>query len=116
MFISTIGSAACLYLFTASKNATGHLAASCVAQFLGNIMWGVLYSYTTEVYPTQIRTLGFAVASSLGRVGGAIAPLLAGILIEHQISLALYTSTGILLLASVCMIFLPIETRGQIVC
>ena len=77
------------------------------------VRWGVLYSYTTEVYPTPVRTIGFGVASAFGRVGGAIAPITAGLLIEKNVSIALYVSSGIVASVALCVVLLPIETRGK---
>jgi putative MFS transporter len=37
--------------------------------------WGVVYTYTPELYPTRLRTTGAGAASSMGRVGGILAPL-----------------------------------------
>ena len=113
MALSTFGTAACLYLFTLFTTSQGQLAISCLAQFLGNILWGVLYSYSSEVYPTPARTLGFGIASALGRVGGALAPLLAGRLLQVQLSLTLHVSALIVVLSGIGMALLPIETKGR---
>jgi putative MFS transporter len=76
-------------------------------------MWGTLYTYTTEVYPTTLRTIGFGLSSSLGRIGGAIAPVISGRLIEENLYITLHVSSTILVIVGCLMIFLPLETRGQ---
>ena len=43
--------------------------------------WGVIYTYTPELYPTYIRALGSGYAAGFGRIGGIIAPALVGSLI-----------------------------------
>ncbi|KAL9268642.1 Organic cation/carnitine transporter 7-like protein [Drosera capensis] len=37
----------------------------------------VVYVYAPEIYPTSVRTTGLGVASSMGRIGGMICPLVA---------------------------------------
>src|SRR2546429_4117545 len=36
--------------------------------------WGVLYSYTPELYPTSVRASGFGVAAAVARIGGVVGP------------------------------------------
>lgn len=36
--------------------------------------WGVVYTYTPELYPTRVRGTGAGWASAVGRVGGILAP------------------------------------------
>lgn len=76
-------------------------------------MWGTLYTYTTEVYPTALRTVGFGFSSSMGRIAGAIAPVISGLLIENSLYGALHFSSSILIFIGVLMIFLPLETKGK---
>ena len=77
--------------------------------------WGVLYSYTSEVYPTKSRTLGFGISSSFGRLGGAMAPLITGAILEYNQVLPLYISTGMLSLCALLIIALPLETKKTLV-
>jgi putative MFS transporter len=111
--ISTLGSSCCLYIFTVDTSSQAQWIVSCVFQFLGNCMWGTLYTYTTEVYPTALRTIGFGFSASIGRVAGATAPVISGFLIEKDLYIALHVSSSILILTGLLMIFLPLETRGQ---
>src|SRR5205085_115958 len=43
--------------------------------------WGVVYSYTPELYATSVRATGSGVAAAVGRVGGIIGPYLTPVLI-----------------------------------
>lgn len=45
--------------------------------------WGVIYTYTPEMYPTSIRGLGSGWAAGFGRLGGMLAPMLVGIMIAQ---------------------------------
>lgn len=100
-------------MFTIDTSSRAQWIVSCIFQFLGNCMWGTLYTYTTEVYPTALRTIGFGFTSSIGRVAGAMAPVISGLMIEKDLYLALHVSSSILILIGCLMIFLPLETKGK---
>ncbi|KAI8813352.1 major facilitator superfamily domain-containing protein [Cladochytrium replicatum] len=113
MALSTFGTAGCMFLFTVARESDyGRLAAGCLASLLQNIMYGVIYSYTPEVFNSKVRGTGTGVASALGRTVGAAAPLLSGLLYSLNSSLPLFVASTILVLAGFCMVALPIETRG----
>ena len=40
--------------------------------------FGVIFNYTAELYPTQIRATGFGFCSAMGRIGSIAAPLVIG--------------------------------------
>jgi MFS family permease len=75
-------------------------------------MYGILYSYTPEVFETRIRGKAVGLASGMSRLSSACGPLLTGFLLQFGISVPLYTSSGLILLAALFMWFLPLETRG----
>ncbi|XP_047166939.1 organic cation/carnitine transporter 7 isoform X1 [Vigna umbellata] len=74
----------------------------------------IVYIYAPEMYPTSVRTTGVGIASSVGRIGGMICPLVAVGLVHgcHQTAAVLLFEI-IVLLSGICVIFLPIETMGQ---
>ena len=47
----------------------------CLLSFFNLGAWGVLYTYTPEQYPTNIRAFGSGWASAVGRMGGIVAPI-----------------------------------------
>ncbi|KAH8158269.1 hypothetical protein CIB48_g9975 [Xylaria polymorpha] len=76
--ISTLVSAVFLYLFvTLGTTPTAQLFFTSVEAFCQNIMYGVLYAFTPEIFPAPVRGAATGVASFLNRVTGLLAPLLA---------------------------------------
>ena len=112
MVISTFGTAIALYSSTYFTSNTGQIICSCAATFLQNIMWGVIYAYSPEVFSSSCRGTGVGLASGLSRIFGSIAPLVTGVLLGMGMNVPLYVSAGSIGLAGVCMVLLPIETRG----
>jgi MFS family permease len=112
--ISTLVSAIFLFLFVAFGNSPiSQLFISCVEAFSQNIMYGVLYAFTPEIFPAPVRGAGTGVASFLNRVTGLMAPVLAANVPGDGTKTPIYLS-GVLILASFMgMCLIPIETRGR---
>ncbi|XP_051215254.1 organic cation/carnitine transporter 7 [Lolium perenne] len=75
--------------------------------------YAVLYIYGPEIYPTSCRNTGVGVATSVGRIGGMVAPLIAVGLLEncHQKE-AVFIFDVVLFLAAVACALFPLETKG----
>ncbi|KAB1213095.1 Organic cation/carnitine transporter 7 [Morella rubra] len=74
----------------------------------------VVYIYAPEVYPTSVRTTGVGVASSVGRIGGMVCPLVAVGLVQgcHQTaSIVLFEI--IIFFSGICVVLFPFETKGR---
>lgn len=71
------------------------------------------YIYAPEIYPTSVRTTGVGVASSMGRIGGMISPLVAVGLVKgcHQ-TLAVLLFVGVALASGIAVLLFPFETKG----
>lgn len=74
----------------------------------------IVYIYAPEMYPTSVRTTGVGIASSVGRIGGMICPLVAVGLVHgcHQTAAVLLFEI-VSLVSGICVMFFPIETMGQ---
>ncbi|XP_058197688.1 organic cation/carnitine transporter 7 isoform X2 [Rhododendron vialii] len=74
----------------------------------------IVYIYAPEIYPTSVRTTGVGVASSVGRVGGMVCPLVAVGLIHscHQTA-AIVLFEIVVFLSGTCVLFFPFETTGR---
>lgn len=78
-----------------------------------NVMYGVLYAYTPEVFPAPCRGTGTGIASLLNRIAGITAPALAAQIGGVSPHAPIIAAGACYLAASVSMILLPIETRGK---
>ncbi|KAF2309178.1 hypothetical protein GH714_001057 [Hevea brasiliensis] len=74
----------------------------------------VVYIYAPEIYPTSVRTTGVGAASSMGRIGGMLCPLVAVSLVQgcHQAA-AVLLFVGVVFLSGICVSFFPLETKGR---
>ncbi|EON67211.1 hypothetical protein W97_06464 [Coniosporium apollinis CBS 100218] len=113
MAISTVISGIFLYLFTTSTNSDVQLAFSSLEAFFQNIMYGVLYAYTPEVFPAPNRGTGTGISSFLNRIAGLCAPIVAIYAGEANPAAPIYASGALFFAASIAMLALPIETRGK---
>ncbi|KAJ5601443.1 hypothetical protein N7510_010977 [Penicillium lagena] len=113
MAISTLITGVLLFCFTASSNSNVQLACSCIEMFFQNIMYGVLYAYTPEVFPAPNRGTGTGIASCLNRIAGLCAPIVAIYAGSGNPNSPIYASGALMLAAFVAMCLLPIETRGK---
>jgi MFS family permease len=113
MAISTLLSGIFLFLFTLSSKSDYQLAFSSIEAFFQNIMYGVLYAYTPEVFPAPNRGTGTGISSFLNRVAGLCAPIIAANIPNANPNAPIYVSGALILAAFVAMVCLPIETRGK---
>lgn len=111
--LSTLVSAVFLFAFVVwGTSSTMQLIFSCISAFSQNIMYGVLYAYTPEIFPTPVRGAGTGVASFLNRVTGLLAPILAATVPGDAAATPIYMSAVLIFLAFVGICYIPIETRG----
>ncbi len=83
------------------------------AFFLGSGSTSI-YTYTPELYPTEIRTTAMGLASAMGRAGGILLLLTFGIFSVLQGRLALFVvSDGLLLLSIVAVALFGPNTKGR---
>jgi nitrate/nitrite transporter NarK len=72
-----------------------------------------IWLFVCQIYPTSVRSTGIGVASSMGRIGGMICPLVAVSLVQgcHQTA-ALILFVCIIFVAGCCVMLFPFETKG----
>ena len=95
-----------------SFSSTAITALLYIARGSGVSYTWIFFVYVPEVYPTDIRSIGFGVGSTFIRFGGMITPYIAEVLLDNSVSLALGVYIVMGILATIAPMFLPIETKG----
>ena len=109
-----LGTAASAFLFgNAGTGSDAFLWASLLSFFnLG--AWGVVYTYSPELYPTSIRASGAGAAAAVGRVGGIAAPFVTPVLVGPLGQSGVFALFTALIVATALAVFLLAEeTRGR---
>lgn len=103
-----------VFLFgsTTAKTSNANLGWNCAFSFASNIMYGVLYAYTPEVFVSKVRGTGVGLAASFNRVMGVFAPIIA-IYADLTTSVPIFVSGALFLLSAVLVVFFPYELRGK---
>ncbi|BET13848.1 MFS transporter [Pandoraea sputorum] len=112
--LAFIGTAIFGTLFGVSTSSTtlmvfGGLTSFCLA--LGST---AIYSYTPELYPTEIRATGMGLASAWGRAGAILLLLVFGVFAVLKGKLFVFViSDVILLVAAICIALFGPSTKGR---
>jgi len=80
LIVYFFGTAAAAWFFGHSGSETEILVFGCLLYFFALGAWGCVYSYTPEVYPTDVRGSGNGWAAAFGRIGAFIAPFVVPVL------------------------------------
>ena len=108
-------SGVCAYFFGNAQTADGILMWGAAMSFFNLGAWGVIYTYTPELYPTAIRALGSGWAAGFGRIGGMLAPMLVGVLLTggaHMDSIFVMFAS-VFVIISVVVLSLGIESKKK---
>ena len=110
-----VSCAICAYFFGQGGSVATVLAWGCGMSFFNLGAWGVVYSYTPELYPTRIRAMGSGWAAAIGRIGGILAPTLVGVLLARQGSFGdiFAMFTGVMIGVALVVAVLGPETKGM---
>ncbi len=100
------------YVFAVVNGLTPIVIAASLMSFFTLGAWGVLYAYTPELYPTEIRATGMGAASGMTRIAGAIAPTLGGLLLPVSMVAALTLYAAAFVVGGLAVVALGRETRN----
>ncbi|KAG8884900.1 hypothetical protein FRB98_002098 [Tulasnella sp. 332] len=101
-----------LMLGTTARTSNELLGWNCAYTFTSNIMYGVLYAMTPELFPTKDRGTGSGLAASANRIFGVMAPIIA-LAADLETSTPIWISGALFAIAGFVALLLPLETRGK---
>lgn len=97
-----------------SENDNQIMVAGILLSFFMNGTYAGVYAYTPEVYPTNLRATGTGAASSIGRIGAIIAPILVGWLYPILGFAGVFSATTVtLLVGAAAVLFLGVPTTNK---
>ncbi|AUZ03874.1 MULTISPECIES: niacin transporter NiaP [Vitreoscilla] len=107
--------AVCTFFFSSANSEAAIITWGCLLSFFNLGAWGVLYTYTPEQYPTNIRAFGSGWASAVGRMGGILAPMVVTSMMvsPNGFSNVFMMFTGVLFAVAVVVAVLGEETKGR---
>lgn len=103
------------YFFGHSDTAAMILMWGAIMSFFNLGAWGVIYTYTPELYPTSIRALGSGWAAGFGRIGGMAAPALVGAMLTKGFGMGavFYMFAFVFIAVSAVVMGLGIESKQK---
>ncbi|XP_022107241.1 solute carrier family 22 member 13-like [Acanthaster planci] len=108
--LEVIGGAACLATIVIPTG-TWRIVVAMVGKFCISATFGIIYLYSTELFPTPVRVVGLGLCSVAARIGGILSPII--LLLKNSVAdlpLILFGSSTVV--AGFLALLLP-ETRGQ---
>ncbi|PSP84742.1 MFS transporter [Halobacteriales archaeon QS_1_68_17] len=75
--------------------------------------WAVLYAYTAEIFPTEVRSSGLGFAGTVGKVAATAGPVLFGTLVQFGYLAALAPVTVVLVVAGLVLLAVGRETKDR---
>jgi len=110
--ISTVLTGVFLFASTTSRSSNALLGWNCGYSFTSNVMYGVLYAVSPELFPTKDRGTGNAIVAAANRVFGIMAPIIA-LYADLTTSVPIYISGALFIVSGFIALLLPFETRGK---
>jgi len=103
------------YFFGQAETVTMIVVWGCLMSFFNLGAWGVLYTYTPEQYPANIRAFGSGWAAAIGRMGGIVAPLAVThmMVMNNGFSMVFTMFTAVLFAVAFVILVLGEETKGK---
>jgi putative MFS transporter len=75
--------------------------------------WAVLYAYSSEVFPTEVRSTGLGFTGSIGKVAATAGPIVFGTLAEFGYLVALAPVAVVLFAVGLALLAFGRETKGE---
>lgn len=116
MTVYVLGTAVSAYFFGQGTSESMILIVGSLMSFFNLGAWGIIYTYTPELYPTYARATGSGWAAGFGRIGGILAPIIVGKMLgayKMTTQSVFILFTGVLLLVVLDVLLLGEETKGR---
>ncbi|KAI0712387.1 MFS general substrate transporter [Earliella scabrosa] len=110
--ISTTITGVFLFASTTARTSNALLGWNCGFTFTSNVMYGVLYAVSPELFPTKDRGTGNAIVASANRIFGIMAPIIA-LYADLSTSVPIYVSGALFIVSGFIALLLPFEPRGK---
>ncbi|MHB0870359.1 MAG: MFS transporter [Chloroflexota bacterium] len=112
LFLTAVGA----FFFRNAGGEAEVLFWGCFISFFNLGAWGVVYTYTPEMYPTRVRATGTGWAAACGRGAGVLAPLVVGQMlgswgVGYEAIFLMFSA--VLLLGAINVALLGEETKGK---
>lgn len=102
--------------FALARDVTVFLIAALITSVFCLGVWGLLYAYTPELFPTSFRTTANGMAGMMARIAGIIAPYFTAYFIQRgSIVGALSWFAAMSVFAGIVVLILGVETKGKAV-
>ncbi|KAI1790843.1 MFS general substrate transporter [Ganoderma leucocontextum] len=101
-----------LFASTTARSSNALLGWNCGYVFNSNIMYGVLYAISPELFPAKDRGTGNGLTATATRVFGIIAPVIA-LYANLETAVPVYVSGALIIGSGAIALLLPYEPRGK---
>ncbi|KAG2125736.1 hypothetical protein DEU56DRAFT_563769 [Suillus clintonianus] len=102
-----------LFATTTAQTSNQLLGWNCGYVFFSNIMYGVLYAISPEIFPAKDRGTGNGLTSTASRVFGVLAPVIA-LYANLATAVPVYIAGALVIFAGSLAVLLPYEPRGKV--
>jgi hypothetical protein len=110
--LACLGTGVFLFLYTRAGSAAAVLGFSCAIAFFQNLVYGLLYSYTPELFPAPVRGTANGLVAVFNRLSGLMAPIIAAY-VGIDTDMPIWISAALFMVAGLVFLVLPYETRGR---
>ncbi|KAL2783585.1 major facilitator superfamily domain-containing protein [Aspergillus keveii] len=101
-----------LFLFTRATTNASVLGFTCAIAFFQNLVYGLLYSYTPELFFAPVRETANGLVALGNRLSGLMAPIIAAY-VGVETDVPVWISASLFVVAGLVFLVLPYETRGR---
>ncbi|KAI0647861.1 MFS general substrate transporter [Trametes meyenii] len=109
---STIVTGVFLFASTTARSSDALLGWNCGYSVTSNVMYGVLYAISPELFPAKDRGTGSALVASANHICGALAPIVA-IYANIMTAVPIYVAGACFIVGGFLAFLLPFEPRGK---